>query len=359
MGRKSKRKQRIRDRYRKVQENTPAGSLDYIGNFDQGGRINFREYDEKELIDETLESLDKIDIEANGKIKWIDIVGIGDELLIEELGEKFSIHPLLLEDILDTGHRPKLEYDEKMIFIIGKTIDLDREAGEFQAEQVAFILRDDILITLRERDNPVFDNLVKRLKGGRSIRGKGADYLFYALLDAMVDSYFTILEEIDEKLDGLEDGLLEDPSQELLHQIYGVKREMIYIRNFIWPMRNIIGSLTKNDFDLIEDKTIYYLRDVHDHIIQIIDIIETYRDILSGMLDTYLSSIGNKTNDVMKVLTVFSTIFIPLTFLTGLYGTNFPNIPAFKFKYSYPVFLGINLLVAVVTFIYLKKKDWL
>lgn len=358
MVKKSRRKAKIKHRYSKAKENTSPGTLNYIGDIDLAGRINFIEYDSNTIEERSIEDIKKLSIDRNNKTKWIDIVGLGDESLIEDLGDKFKIHPLLLEDILDTGHRPKLEYDENMIFVIAKTMSYDKDKRELNTEQIAFILTKDILISFRERENPVFDNVIKRLKAGRNIRKNKADYLFYALLDALVDSYFDILEDMDEEIDLLEDELLDNPSQELLHSIYEVKREMIYIRNVIWPLRNIMGSLTKNDFELIDERTIYYLRDIHDHIIQIIDIIETYRDILSGMLDTYLSSIGNKTNDVMKVLTVFSTIFIPLTFLSGLYGTNFPNILAFKLKYSYQIFLAINLLVAVVTFIYLKKKDW-
>jgi magnesium transporter len=198
-----------------------------------------------------------------------------------------------------------------------------------------------------------------RLKEGTNIRKNGADDLLYGLLDAIVDNYFLIVEDIGEKIDTVEDELLLNPKKEILQKIYTLKRDLIYIRNSLWPMRNVISSLSKNDYDLIDGKTIYYLRDVYDHVIQMIDIIETYRDICSGMLDTYLSSIGNKTNEVMKVLTIFSTIFIPLTFLAGVYGMNFRYLPELNWKYGYFSFWIISIIIIILMLRFFRKKDWL
>lgn len=358
MTNRKKRKAKIRKR-NSLKVNKAPGTLKYTGEEECPTEISFYEYDSESMEIRDIDSLDNLVLKDNGKVKWLDIIGLNDEGMVEKLGKKFNIHFLLLEDILDISHRPKLEYDNDLIFIIGKLLDYNKETKELQTKQISFILTKDILITLRETDNPIFDNTVKRLNAGRNIRNKKKDYLFYSLLDALVDSYFIVLEDIDEELDDLEDDLMEDPDKELLHNIYEIKRETLYIRNLIWPLRNILGSLTKEELNLISNETTYYLRDIHDHIIQIIDIIETYRDILSGMLDTYLSSIGNKTNDVMKILTIFATIFTPITFLTSWYGMNFPNMPAFTHENGYFIFVGLSILVGILTFTYLKKKDWM
>ena len=318
--------------------------------------IDYIYYNERDYRKIKVDNLQSISFSDEG-IHWIDIEKPTIDLVVA-LGKKLNIHSLLLEDILNTRHRPKMEYDQDMIFIIGKTLNYSIEKKKMEIEQLVFILKDNILVTIKEKEIELFAGIEKRLEAGLNIRRNKVDYLLYESLDAMVDEYFLSIENIDEELDNLEDELMDSPSENLLHKIYDLKREMIYLRTNIWPLRNIISSLTKNDFGLIKKDTEYYLRDIHDHIIQIVDIIETYRDILSGMLDTYLSSIGNKTNEVMKVLTVFSTIFIPLTFLSGVYGTNFPNIPIFEYRYAYPLFLTVNFFIVIVILVYLRKKDW-
>lgn len=226
-------------------------------------------------------------------------------------------------------------------------------------EQISFLLFEKQLISFQESESSIFNPLIKRLAEGTYIRKNGADDLLYGLIDTIVDNYFLIMEKIGDDIDTVEDELLSNPTKEVLHEIYTLKRELVYIRNSLWPMRNIVSSLSRDDYGFIDEKTTHYFRDVHDHTIQMIDIIETYRDICSGMLDTYLSSIANKTNDVMKILTIFSTIFIPLTFLAGIYGMNFKYIPELNWKYSYPVFWIISIITTIVMIRFFKKKKWL
>jgi magnesium transporter len=216
------------------------------------------------------------------------------------------------------------------------------------------------VFSFQEFEGDVFDQVRERIQAGKgNIRKQGADYLVYALIDAIVDSYFLILEQIGDSSEDIEHKLMEEPKKEVLQAIYNLKREMIYLSNSIWPLREVIGNLTRADSTLIKQNTGLYLRDVYDHIIQIIDIIESYRDIMTGMLDTYLSSISNKTNDVMKVLTIFSTMFIPLTFLAGIYGMNFKYFPELDMPWAYPVFWIITLIIMVGMLGYFRRKKWL
>ncbi len=339
--------------------NKAPGTLEYVGDTEvletKKGIIS---YNLETIVEESFKDLDSLVLKED-RVNWIHIEGMKDIDSLDNLSERFRIHPLIMEDILNTDHRPKLEGNEELIFVLGKKFIYKKNEFEIDTEQLAFILKENLVITISESRSNIFNNVINRLNVGKNIRSKSADFLFYSLLDAMVDSYFEILEDIDDDIDLLEDKLLTDPNPEILHQIYQIKREMILIRKIMWPFRNIIGSLTKSDYDLIYQDTTYYLRDVHDHIIQIIDIVETYRDILSGMLDTYLSSIGNKTNDVMKVLTIFSTIFTPLAFLSGVYGTNFPYIPLFQLKYSYFIFWGLNIFSVIIILYYLYRKGWM
>ena len=238
--------------------------------------------------------------------------------------------------------------------------DLKRLAnGELIIEQFSFILFKDLLISFQPVYFNPFSALVARMSEGSNIRKNGADDLLHALTDTIVDNYFLIVEKIGEKIDQVEDDLLTNPKREMLQEIYKLKRNLIYIKKTLWPMRNIMSSISKNEFELIDDKTLYYFRDIHDHIIQMIDITETYREICSGMLDTYLSSISNKTNDIMKVLTIFSTIFIPLTFLAGVYGMNFKYLPELNWKYGYASFWIISALLIGFMLRYFRKKNWL
>ncbi len=300
------------------------------------------------------------DLEDNqGKNQWIEIIGLHDVDLVTRVCDMFNIHPLTREDILNMSQNPKLEEYDDYLFINTKNILDPSGSDELETEQISFILMEDRLISFKEGESSVFDNVSRRLEAKSPIRAYGVDTLLYSLLDALVDNYFLILDDLSEKIDDVEDELLIDPEKELLHRIYDLKRTLIYMRKILWPMRNILNKLSKDDYYNISHKTVYYFRDIYDHIIQMIDIVETYRDICSGMLDTYLSSIGNKTNDIMKVLTIFSTISVPLSFLTGVYGMNFINQPELKFKYGYLVFWLLAVGITLAMLKYFRDRDWI
>lgn len=318
----------------------------------------YTKYDEKEFIRNKISNIDEFlnDIEDK-EVRWLDIVGLADESILEEICEKFKIHPLVIEDILNMDQTPKVEDYEEGLFVIAKNIILEKE--ELLNEQISFMIYRDKLISFRYKDTGIFDEIEGRLKEGTALRKNGADDLLYALLDIIVDRYFNIMEDIGDRLDDLEDEALENPDRSILGKVYLLKRDLISIRNILWPMRNTISSISKNEYDIINGNTIYYFRDIYDHIIQIIDINETYREIASSMLEIYLSSISNKTNDVMKILTIYSTIFIPLTFLAGVYGMNFRYMPELYWKYAYPSFWIISIIITIYMIIFFRKKGWM
>lgn len=314
-------------------------------------------YDKETIYQDEIKNLDDLYSDRN-LVQWIDVTGLHDVDTIKNICEPLGIHPLTVEDVLDMTQNPKLEEYEEYIFLATKNMFLNPD-DEIETEQIYFILKDNFLLTFKENTTNIFDNFTKRLIEGSNVRRYGADILLYNLLDNIVDNYFLVMSDIGSRLDDLEDELLKNPSKELLQDIYKIKRDLIYMRNILWPTRNIISNLSKNNFEGIGSNSIFYFRDVYDHIIQMIDITETYRDICSGMLDTYLSSISNKTNDVMKVLTIFSTISVPLSFLTGVYGMNFVYQPELSFRYGYLFFWFAAFLITAGMLAFFKKKKWL
>jgi magnesium transporter len=298
-------------------------------------------------------------------VSWININGIHDVSLIEKLGGHYGIHPLVLEDIANTGHRPKLEEGENYIFIVIKMLSLD-EKGKIKSEQVSIVFGPNYVISFQERKGDVFDPLRDRLKKTvPRVKFMGTDYLAYGLIDAVVDHYFYILENLGERIQDMEDELAENPRKENLSVIHELKRELIYMRRSVWPLREVIGGLDRSESDLIHDYTAPYIRDLYEHAVQVIDTVETFRDMVSGLLDIYLSSVSNKMNEVMKVLTIIATIFIPLGFLAGVYGMNFDtsispfNLPELGFRYGYPLFWLVALLIGGGLFWFFKRKRWI
>lgn len=296
-------------------------------------------------------------IPQDNSVKWLEVNLLEDTELVMKVGQKFNIHPLVIEDILNGDHMPKLEDYEEYLLLIVEGMEL-QDDGTLKQEQFSFILFKDLVISFKPSGAKTFEPILSRMTEGSNIRKNGADDLLYALTDTIVDNYFLVVEKIGENIDDVEEKVLSNPQREVLQEIYKLKRSLIYIRKTLWPMRNAIGSLYKNQFELIDERTLYYFRDIYDHIIQMIDIVETYRDICSGMLDTYLSSISNKTNDIMKVLTIFSTIFIPLTFLAGVYGMNFRNLPELNWEFGYFIFWGISAVITGLMLRFFKNKNW-
>ncbi|HAX16993.1 MAG TPA: magnesium and cobalt transport protein CorA, partial [Actinobacteria bacterium] len=246
------------------------------------------------------------------------------------------------------------------IYLVIKNIYLIEKKDKLHSEQISIIIGKNFIITFLEKDGIFLKNIYEKLENEKSrLRKSGIDFLAYSLIDNFVDNYFDIIENIGEKIEYLEEKLVKNPSQALLQKIHAIKKDMIFIRKTVWPLREVINLLERGEIGSISDNTRIYLRDVYDHIIQIVDIIETYRDIVSGMIDIYLSSISNRLNEVMKVLTIISTIFIPLTFITGIYGMNFRFMPEIDYKFGYFIVIGVCLIVVIVMLLYFKRKKWL
>lgn len=342
-----------------VTANKPPGSLIYTGKGDkQKQRLVLTVYNNETLERQEVISAKELLEERRDVVKWLDVIGIANIETVYEICRDLGIHPLAQEDILNTSQSPKAEEYDSFLFMVTKNIFFD-EDGALDTEQICLVLFDDTVVTFQEYDNDSFQYIHQRLEEGKTLRKNGSDDLIYALIDSIVDNYFIVLEAIGEEIDEVEDQLLEKPEKEVLNRIYHLKRELIFFRNILWPTRNIASELARGEFEAIDTKTIIYFRDVYDHVIQMIDIVETYRDICSGMLDTYLSSIGYKTNEVMKILTVFSTIFIPLTFLAGVYGMNFKFFPELDWKLGYFGFWGVSALITIFMLRFLHNKGWL
>jgi len=293
-------------------------------------------------------------------VTWIDVKGLHDTELIGRLGSNFGLHPLVLEDILHTGQRPKMEDFESYVFVVLKMLYYSENSQDFTVEQVSFILGDNFVISFQEAAGDIFEPVRERIRTARGrIRKQGTDYLLYALMDAVVDGYFVILEKIGEKTEVLEEILIQDPPPETLRAIHSLRGEAIFLRKSVWPLMEVINSFKSGDVSHITEPVTIYFRDVHDHIIRVIDIIETCRDLVSGMHDMYLSAASNRMNEIMKVLTIIATIFIPLTFIAGIYGMNFEYMPELGWRWSYPVLWSILIMVGVVMVMFFKKKKWL
>jgi len=291
---------------------------------------------------------------------WINVDGLEDVEKIKVLSKHFGLHSLVVEDIVNTGQRPKFEDFGEYLFVVIKMLSYDEASGEVVAEQVSLILGERFVLSFQEAVGDVFEPIRERLRTAKGrIRNRGADYLAYALLDAVVDNYFAVLEKLGDRIEDLEEKLISGPAPDSPGEINRLKRELLFLRKSIWPLREVISGLQRSESSLIEEATQVYLRDVYDHTIQVADTLETYRDMAGGMLDTYLSSLSNRMNEVMKVLTVIATIFIPLTFIAGIYGMNFEWMPELKWPWGYPAVWGVMLAIFVTMILYFKRRKWL
>jgi magnesium transporter len=338
------------------------GTLVHVGEQKvENVRIRTIEFDQETLKESEFETIEEcLPCKESPTVTWINIDGLHDVGVIEEIGRQFGLHSLVMEDILHTDQRPKMEDFEDHVFIVAKMLSFDQERNELKAEQLSLILGEDYVVTFQERVGDVFEQVRERLRKGKGrIRGMPPDYLAYALIDAVVDHYFIVLEKIGETVEILEEELVSNPTPETLQVIHHLKRELIFLRKSVWPLRELIGGLERGEARLIQEKTTVYLRDVYDHTIQVIDTVETLRDMVSGMLDVYLSSVSNRMNEVMKVLTIIATIFIPITFIAGIYGMNFEVMPELKWPWGYPLVWCIIIAISVVMLFYFKTKKWL
>jgi magnesium transporter len=298
-------------------------------------------------------------------ITWIDVHGLGDELVVRELGEIFSLHPLTLEDVVHVGQRPKTEEFDQHRFIVLRMVEV-LDSGHLQTEQLAMFLGATFVVTFQEFPGDPFDPIRERLRKGRGLlRRMGPDYLMYSLLDATIDHYFPVMERFGELLEELEDEVATNPRPATLRKIHRVKSELLMIRRAIWPVRDVVNALMRDESELIKPDTRTHLRDCYDHAVQVMDMVETFRELSSGLLDIYMSSVANKTNDVMKVLTVVTTIFAPLTFIAGIYGMNFEpgagplSMPELKHPYGYVATIAVMILIALAMLRYFASLGWL
>ncbi|MBC8249301.1 MAG: magnesium/cobalt transporter CorA [Anaerolineales bacterium] len=340
----------------------PPGDLVHIGEKRaEEVKITIVDYDEacfQEIEAKTIEEC--FPFRDKPTVTWINIDGIHQIEIMEKLGDSFGLHPLVLEDILNTGQRPKLEDFGDYIYIALKMFYPEDENDEIAEEQLSLILGPKFVISFQEVVGDVFNPVRERIRSGIGrIRKMGADYLAYALIDSVVDNYFLVLEELGEKIEFLEEELVTNPTTETLQIIHKLKREMVFLRKSVWPFREVISSLERGESALIQESTAIYLRDVYDHTIQVIDTVETFRDIISGMLDIYLSSVSNRMNEVMKVLTIIATIFIPLTLIAGIYGMNFQYMPELGWRWGYPLVWLIMLVIGTLMLVYFRRKRWM
>lgn len=323
--------------------------------------ISVLDYDGRECVAAGVSGAEEC-LRYRGKdtVTWINVAGLHEAGLIEELCRGFGLHPLVIEDILNTEHRPKLELLDDYLFLVIKTHKLDSGEDRLETEQVSIVLAGNVVITFQEREADIFEPVRKMIRNnvGR-IRRSGADYLAYALMDAAVDNYFVVLERLGELLEDLDEKLLSDPGPEALHELRSLKTQITFLRKSVWPLREVINVIQRGELPMITEPTRIYLRDLYDHTIQVIDTVETYRDMVSGMFDLYLSSVSNRMNEVMKVLTVFASIFIPLTFIAGVYGMNFQYMPELEWRWGYFAVLLLMLGAGLSMLVYFWRRKWL
>ena len=295
-----------------------------------------------------------------GSVGWLNVNGIHDIARIEAVAEGFGLHPMTLEDILNTYQRPKCEEFTDYVFIALKMLDFDEDAQRVETEHVSIVLGDGYVISFLEDEGDVFDGIRERIRlGSGRLRQMGADYLAYCLMDTIVDHYFLAVERIGDRVEVFDERMLSDPREDDIHAIHRFKQQVLALRKASWPLREVTGELHNSDSPLLHEETRVYWRDLHDHTLQVIDMVETTRDILASLHDTYLSSLSNRMNEVMKVLTIIATIFIPLTFIAGVYGMNFENMPELKWREGYRAVWLVMVVVAVSLFAFFRKRRWI
>nr|WP_299389400.1 magnesium/cobalt transporter CorA [Allomuricauda sp.] len=319
------------------------------------------DYNEELFTEEQLNDIEKVYPYIDSKpITWVNINGLQHTSEIQKIGSYCGLHPLVIEDIVNTNQRPKLEEYGEYLFVVLKMLYLDSE-NSLVIEHVSLILGKGFVISFQEAEGDVFDPVRNRLRANKGIlRTMGADYLLYVLMDAIVDHYFHLIDEIGNKVEHFEDKLFDKDSDESFTlEVQALKREVLRIRRAVMPLREVVNKMEKSTHSVISEKIIIYLRDLQDHVVQVNESIEIYREMTWSLMEMYMTAISNKMNSVMKVLTIIATIFIPLTFIAGIYGMNFENMPELRFRYSYFVLLGVMVVIFALMVLYFKKKKWL
>lgn len=357
----SKRKPKKRTQNYKKQIGQVPGTLIYTGNKNSDLFIDAFDYTENYFKEQELETVEHaFEFKSTESTTWININGLNHIEEIEKIGNHYNLHPLVLEDIVNTGQRPKLDDHGDYIFMVLKMMYYDKDEN-IVSEQVSFVLGSNYVLSFQEAEGDVFDSLRERIRQSKGrIRSLGSDYLLYALIDSVADHYYAIIETMGNKIEDLEDSLFEGQTkEEITTDIQSLKREILKIRRSIFPLREIINRIDNSENKLIDEKTLHYFDDVYDHIVQITDTIDIYREMTWGLMDMYMTTISNRMNEVMKVLTIIATIFIPLTFIAGIYGMNFDNIPELHYKYSYHILWLVMIIVFIGMLYYFKRKKWL
>ena len=324
-------------------------------------RLTLLHYDEQRAVEQEMKTAQEcLALRDSPGVSWINITGLHEVETLAQFGDACGLHPLVLEDILNTDQRPKLEDYGEYLYIVIKRLGNGAPANEISTEQISLILGHNLVISFLESDSGVFNVVKDRILNNRGrIRRLGADYLVYTLMDAVVDNYFAIFEKLGERIEILQETIISRPTPASLQTLHALKRELLFLRKSVWPLREVVSGLQRGDSTLIHKDTWFYLRDVYDHTIHVIDTIETYRDMLASMMDIYLSSLSIRLNEVMKVLTIIATIFMPLTFIVGLYGMNFQHMPELSWRWGYPLVLLVMAGVTAGMLVFFRRKKWI
>jgi magnesium transporter len=324
-------------------------------------RLRVMQYDKEHVCESEISDIHAaLPLKENSLITWINIDGLHDTSIIKAVGDVFNVHPLILEDIVHNEQRPKMEEFDDHIYIVLKMLTFNETKKHIESEQLSILLCGNCVITFQEKTGDIFDLTRDHIRAGKGrIRKSGADYLAYSLMDAVIDNYFIILEKLGDIADVFEESMVTTPNAIKLSTVHRLKQDMLFMRKSVWPLRELISAMQRGDSPLIEPSTRPYLQDLYDHTIQIIETIESLRDMLMSMLDIYLTSMSHRLNEVMKVLTIIATIFMPLTFIAGVYGMNFEFMPELKWRFGYFMTIGMMSLTAITMLIFFKRKKWL
>lgn len=324
-------------------------------------RFGLFEYNKDEVEERTPTSVpDCFPLGRTGFVAWLNIDGLHDVEQLRSLGERAGLHPLVLEDVVSIGQRPKVEEYDDQLYIVLRALEYDETRASVSEDQISIVLGHDYVLSFQEQPGDSFDPIRARIRSGKGpLRDRPADFLAYTLVDATVDEYFNVVEKVGDRLEALEDEVMGGPSREIISEVHHVRRELLVMRRAVWPLRDVLNSLVREQNELISEPTRVFLRDAYDHTVQVIDTIETMRELLSSLMDLYLSNVSNRMNEVMKVLTIIATLFIPLTFIVGIYGMNFERMPELQWRWGYPAVLLLMAVVAGGMLRYFRRKKWL
>ncbi len=351
------------DRSRVKKAGEPPGTPTYTGTkHKQPTWLEVTYYNALEVTEKKGVTVEEcLTIEPYTGITWVDLYGLNNTALVQQLADRFHLHPLTVEDILTVSQRPKVEEFDDYTFVVMKKLHWRKKSGTFSIQPLSLILGSNFVLTFQDSESSLFRNIHTRLASNpnQRLRQQGSDYLLYRLIDAVVDQYFVVIEELSERVEKLEEKIIANPTPQNARSIYKLKRQMLLLRKVVWPMRESLGHLMHSEDSFISKFTALYMRDVYDHSVQALDTIDTFRDMLSSLLDMYLSSLTNRMNEIMKTLTIITTIFIPITAIASIYGMNFTEIPGLHWEYGYPTALAAMLSIAIGMLIYFKFKKWI